>query len=96
MKETYAFLFVFQINYNEVFDWNDQSYKLSIETNSDVEKGSNKIILTLPSGDIKTYASNWYFNYNDFKTNGNKIFILRVCNPITFSCPSAVSTTVDK
>jgi hypothetical protein len=79
-----------------VFGWNDQSYKLIVETNSEVEKGNSKIILTLASGEVKTYTNNWYFNYNDFKKNGNKIFTLRVCNPITFSCPSAVSTMADK
>jgi hypothetical protein len=78
-----------------VFDWNDQNYKLTIEANSEVEKGSNKIILTLPNGEVKTYASNWYFNQNDLKTNGNKIFILRICNRITFYCPSSVSKMAD-
>jgi hypothetical protein len=93
---TNIFLFVFQLNYNEVFDWNDDSFKITLETNNEVEKGSNKLSLTLPNRELKTYTSNWYFNYDDFKTKGNKIFILRDCNLITLYYPSAVNTVTDK
>jgi hypothetical protein len=58
-----------------------------MEANSEVEKGSNKIVLTLPNGEIKSYASNWYFNYDDFKTKGNKIFILRICTKLQSTAP---------
>jgi hypothetical protein len=87
MKETNSFLFVFQINFDEVLDWNDESYKMSMEINSEVEKGSSKLILTLPNKKLETYTSNWYFNFYDFKTKGNKMFILRICNPIAIYYP---------
>lgn len=69
-------MFVFQFNYNEVFDWDDKTFKVSVESNSEAEKGSNKLVLTLPNSEPKTYSSNWYFNYNDFKKNGNTVFII--------------------
>jgi hypothetical protein len=92
MKERNSFLFVFQLNCDEVFDWNDESHKISMEINNEVEKGSTKLIMTLPNRKLETYTSNWYFNLNDFKTKGNKIFILRVCNPVEVYYPSAMNT----
>lgn len=59
-----------------MYDWDDKTLKVSVETNIEPEKGSNKLILTLPNSEPKTYSSNWYFNYNDFKTKGNTIFVI--------------------
>jgi hypothetical protein len=63
-----------------------------LEINNEAEKGSAKMILTLPNRKIETYTSNWYFNFNDFKTKGNKMFILSVCNPIEIYYPLVVNT----
>lgn len=52
----------------------DDVYKSSIESDNEVEKGSNKLVVTFPNSEPKTYSSNWYFNYDDFKTKGNKTF----------------------
>jgi hypothetical protein len=92
MKERNSFLFVFQLNCDEVLDWNDESHKVSVEINNEVEKGSTKLTLALPNRKLETYTSNWYFNINDFKTKGNKMFILRVFNPIEEYYPSAMKT----
>lgn len=92
MKERNNFLFVFQLNFEELLEWNDDPYKCLIEINSEAEKGSTKLILTLPNRKLETYTSNWYFNINDFKTKGNKTFILRVCNPFEVHSSSAVNT----
>jgi hypothetical protein len=48
-----------------------------VEANSEAEKGSSKVVITYPNSEPKTYSSSWYFNYNDFKTKGNTIFIIR-------------------
>jgi hypothetical protein len=54
----------------------DDVYKISVESENEVEKGSNKLVLTFPRSEPKTYSSNWYFNYEDFKTKGNKTFVI--------------------
>ena len=53
----------------------DDVYKFSVESDNEVEKGSNKFVVTFPNSEPKTYSSNWYFNYDDFKTKGNKTFV---------------------
>jgi len=53
----------------------DDVYKFSMESNNEVEKGSNKLVVTFANSEPKTYSSNWYFNYDDFKTKGNKTFV---------------------
>jgi hypothetical protein len=70
-----AFLFVLQFTFNGVTTVDDDVYKLSVESENEIEKGSNKLVLTFPSSEPKTYSSNWYFNYDDFKTKGNKAFV---------------------
>jgi hypothetical protein len=92
MKDTNSFLFAFQLNFDDVWDWNGESYKTIIEVISELEKGSSKLIQTLSDGRLETFTSNWYFNLNDFKTKGNNMFILRIYNPITIYYPSAVNT----
>lgn len=69
----------------------DDVYKFSLESENEVEKGSNKLVVTLPSSEPKTYSSNWYFNYDDFKTKGNKTFVAvdnRGISCIYSDCPS--------
>jgi len=51
----------------------DDVYKFSMESDNEIEKGSNKLVVTFPNSEPKTYSSNWYFNYDDFKTKGNKM-----------------------
>jgi len=57
-----------QFTFNGVTTVDDDVYKVSVESENEVEKGSNKMVLTFPSSEPKTYSSNWYFNYDDFKT----------------------------
>jgi hypothetical protein len=58
---------------------------VSLETNNEVEKGSNKLVVTVPNSEPKTYSYNWYFNCNDFETKGNKIFVIRKYRHLSFS-----------
>lgn len=74
MTETEVFLFVLQFSYNEFVILDDDKYEITVESDNEVEKGSNKLILALPNSEPKTYTSNWYFNYDDFKTKGNQTF----------------------
>jgi hypothetical protein len=69
----------------------DDVYKFSLESDNEVEKGSYKLVVTLPNSEPKTYSSNWYFNYDDFKTKGNKTFVIvdnRGISCIYSDCPS--------
>jgi hypothetical protein len=75
VTETDAFLSVLQFSYNEVFTVDDDVFKISVESDNEVEKGSNKLVVTLPSSEPKTFTSNWYFNYDDFRTKGIKTFV---------------------
>lgn len=75
MTEKDVFLFVLQFIYNGEATVDDDVYKFSMESDNEVEKGSNKLVVTFPNSEPKTYSSNWYFNYDDFKTKGNKTFV---------------------
>jgi hypothetical protein len=76
MTETDSFLFVSQLTYTEVFVVDDEISKVSVELDNEVEKGSNKLVVAFPGSEPKTYSSSWYFNYDDFKTKGNKTFVI--------------------
>ncbi|PNF29921.1 hypothetical protein B7P43_G07271 [Cryptotermes secundus] len=80
-----------QLNFEELLEWNDEPYKCLIEINSEAEKGSTKMILTLPNRKLETYTSNWYFNINDFKTKD----LLKAGFSLAASSGSKLSVDVD-
>ncbi|PSN46736.1 Apolipophorin [Blattella germanica] len=57
-----------QFTYSESLDLDDKTYKLSLESNNELEKGSNKLILVLPNKEPATYVNSWYFNYDDYRS----------------------------
>jgi hypothetical protein len=71
-----AFLFVLQFTFSGVTTVDDDVYKVSVESENEIEKGSNKVVLTYPNSEPKSYSSNWYFNFDEFKTKGNKTFVI--------------------
>jgi ABC-type molybdate transport system substrate-binding protein len=86
-----AFLSVLQFTYSAVTTVDEDVYKVSVESENEIEKGSNKMVLTFPNSEPKSYSSNWYFNFDEFKTKGNTTFVIvenRQNNSICGDCAS--------
>ncbi|KAJ9587837.1 hypothetical protein L9F63_018709, partial [Diploptera punctata] len=48
---------------------NDKSYIFDWDSNTQEDKGDNKLVLTVPNSEPRTYESSWYYSPEDFKNN---------------------------